>query len=583
MNIKKHSKAIFFSINIILLLITQTTLFAQFKVTISSNYKSDTIKTCIDSTIQFYAQTSLDGNEILDVTYNWEFDDGTTEQGINADTVEYKFPKHQGYLVKVTASKDEKSDYAILPIEIALTPNFYGTKSNVPESQDGICNGEEVELTGKASDSTWKYVLPEIYIETSPQIIENNKNYSAKINHKFFPESQTINSATDIDTISVNIEHSNINELKISLECPNGQQIVLKDFGGGTYYFGEPDIEPSSSDHGTGFNYYWTNSPDNNTINSTTLTETTIPSGSYLSNESFNGLVGCPLNGDWQIKISDNKSNNNGYIFNWSLRLNKDIEPKKWEYTNTYSLKNSIWSGQGVTATGLGVTTAIPKGEGNTGYTFSVKDNYQCWHDTIITVRVESASFSYTPESEIKIGDEVSFENTTSWANNVEWDFGDLSEINFLDPATHVYSEKGEFLVTFKAISESGCSDIDTSRLTVEPIPVELSNANIFTPNNDNINDVYRIFDEENSYLPNGSLTGMAANVEEIKAKIFNRYGETMIKWNTIHEVLEGWDGTRKNKGNAKCAPGTYFIDIYIKGKDGTEYKISKTIYLYLN
>ncbi|MBR6291173.1 MAG: gliding motility-associated C-terminal domain-containing protein [Bacteroidales bacterium] len=41
----------------------------------------------------------------------------------------------------------------------------------------------------------------------------------------------------------------------------------------------------------------------------------------YTPYENFSGLIGCPLNGIWNIEICDNWSIDNGWVFNWSLDI----------------------------------------------------------------------------------------------------------------------------------------------------------------------------------------------------------------------------------------------------------------------
>ena len=41
--------------------------------------------------------------------------------------------------------------------------------------------------------------------------------------------------------------------------------------------------------------------------------------GYYLPISDFSSLVGCPLNGDWTMKLCDNFGSDNGWIFSWSI------------------------------------------------------------------------------------------------------------------------------------------------------------------------------------------------------------------------------------------------------------------------
>ena len=83
---------------------------------------------------------------------------------------------------------------------------------------------------------------------------------------------------------------------------------------------------------------------------------------------------------------------------------------------------------------------------------------------------------------------------------------------------------------------------------------------NTFTPNNDQINDVYKV----KSYQ----------NIVEFRAYIFNRWGQKLFEWTNIDD---GWDG--KYRGN-DVKQGTYFVLVKAKGADGQTYNIRKDVNL---
>ena len=83
---------------------------------------------------------------------------------------------------------------------------------------------------------------------------------------------------------------------------------------------------------------------------------------------------------------------------------------------------------------------------------------------------------------------------------------------------------------------------------------------NAFSPNNDRINEVYKV----KSYQ----------NIVEFHAYIFNRWGQKLYEWTNIEE---GWDG--KYRGN-DVKQGTYFVLVKAKGADGQTYNIRKDVNL---
>ena len=83
---------------------------------------------------------------------------------------------------------------------------------------------------------------------------------------------------------------------------------------------------------------------------------------------------------------------------------------------------------------------------------------------------------------------------------------------------------------------------------------------NTFTPNNDQINDVYKV----KSYQ----------NIVEFHAYIFNRWGQKLYEWT---DPADGWDGTYHGKD---VKDGVYFVLVKAKGADGRTYNIRRDVNL---
>lgn len=151
---------------------------------------------------------------------------------------------------------------------------------------------------------------------------------------------------------------------------------------------------------------------------------------------------------------------------------------------------------------------------------------------------------------DILIGNELItvFENNTlidkkNWKDQkntqFKWEFGDGSVSNQAEPQ-HSYANSGTYQVSLNVISKYGCSDSITKSYIIS-IPknfVELSN--IFSPNNDGINDYFQ---------------PIYYDLQSIECNIFNRHGELIYEWNK----LDGkWDGKIRNT-NQIASPGTYY------------------------
>ncbi|MBQ5574944.1 MAG: gliding motility-associated C-terminal domain-containing protein, partial [Bacteroidales bacterium] len=260
------------------------------------------------------------------------------------------------------------------------------------------------------------------------------------------------------------------------------------------------------------------------------------------------------------------------------------VSKHQWQFDAKYDLRRAVWSGKGVSATSAGVADARPQEEGTTRYSFLISDDMGCLHDTSVFVNVELASFTSVEEDGTAyIGDEINFTNKTSWAAETTWHFGDNSPLESTSNAPHAYYERGKYEVVMETKSAKGCTDVDTQYVSIVPRPLEIKEVNIFTPNGDGVNDVFTFFNEDESFLSNGNLTQMPANIKSLRCKIYNSYGQTICKWESVTPSIFGWDGTIDNKGNRPCPPGTYYYDLVVSGKDGTTLKRSGTILLYRN
>jgi len=182
-------------------------------------------------------------------------------------------------------------------------------------------------------------------------------SYTNDINITGFNVGQRLTSINQINAICATLEHSYAGDLSIELVAPNGATIELK--GTGTtgpgiyaYNLGEPiasgptDAWSSSNlNPGVGYQYCWTTTPTYGTMNSfispappgppptytyttlagNTYTDYYLPAGSYAPKQSFLGLLGTSLNGNWQLKVTDNYPQDNGYLFDWSISLSADL------------------------------------------------------------------------------------------------------------------------------------------------------------------------------------------------------------------------------------------------------------------
>lgn len=202
-----------------------------------------------------------------------------------------------------------------------------------------------------------------------------------------------------------------------------------------------------------------------------------------------------------------------------------------------------IWSNS--SNTGSVVTT--------TGGLVSVTYSNVCGIDTqTVTVITSSvtADISANPVSGITPLI-VNFSNNSVGANSYTWTLGNGNTAGTQTIAAQTYTTVGNFMA-FLIATDGTCFDTDSVLIHVLNEAPTLIIPNVFTPNSDSVNDIFRV-------------TG--TNIIDFNCTIFDRWGLQMFYWDNIKS---GWDG----KSDGKEVPaGTYFYIINAKDIDGIEIK----------
>jgi gliding motility-associated-like protein len=164
---------------------------------------------------------------------------------------------------------------------------------------------------------------------------------------------------------------------------------------------------------------------------------------------------------------------------------------------------------------------------------------------------------------------EAIFTDKSVRANKYTWDFGDDSTSASSDPGSHFYYVPGEYTVTLTIESELYCTDSNTKIIKVEPSG--LSAPNVFTPNDDGINDYF---------VPEKK------SLKFITLQIFSKSGRRVYNYEGSGEEIQawqGWDG-KVNHSERFAEPGAYFFVLRAVGYDDVKYEGSNfrgVVYLY--
>ncbi|MBK6521149.1 MAG: gliding motility-associated C-terminal domain-containing protein [Sphingobacteriaceae bacterium] len=184
----------------------------------------------------------------------------------------------------------------------------------------------------------------------------------------------------------------------------------------------------------------------------------------------------------------------------------------------------------------------------------AAQESYSVVNGVLNADFIPSSIFGFAPLT-------VNFNNTSSTSTGASsilclWSYGNgiatsTTILNTVAPVT-TYTAAGTYTVVLLA-KKGSCVDSAMRIIRVE-IPSKMEIPNVFTPNGDKANDVFRL---------------IASSLKEVSVTIFDRWG------NKVYELTSdtgnfGWDG--KNQYGKECAAGTYFYIIKAIGNDGVEF-----------
>lgn len=382
--------------------------------TVPAEFPTDngTIDICLGDTVRFLGSGTYPENGFIyeqsdeSSTFEWIFDDGGTATGTE---VAHAFNTPGGYRVQLRVTDVngcESVNFIDQEVRVSPPPNF----SQLAPLPDEICVGDTLLLRG----STQFNPIPNshVFVTTDQQSFSaaqrltdttfladgTGVSYSTSLEFANFTPGQVIEDPDDIVGVCLNMEHSFVGDLDISLECPNGSRIDFVRFGSGllsAQYLGEPSTL-DNLDPGVGFDYCWSNQGDFTMAEAVIVFpvffQESIPAGEYAPVEQFSELVGCPLNGEWTIHVTDNIFRDNGYIFNWGIEFAEGIVPRL--DTFTVGFQEAFWEpANDLIFYSQDSIVSSPLTAGTAGYTYGVTDDFGCSFDT--TLRVEVLPFSH--------------------------------------------------------------------------------------------------------------------------------------------------------------------------------------------
>ena len=347
----------------------------------------------------------------------WNFDDGQIDTLYTPGNVTHSFTEPGEYIVNLAVIDNNGCvSLNLQPLQVLVsTIPLFNSFQSTP-----VCAGSPAFVDGNPVQSiTWTALPPQVVAGETYLADGAGFSYSSELNFDFFEDGATLDDCDDLLSVTVDMEHSYMGDLDLTITCPDGTTVPLMSYpnGGGGCFLGEA-VDDGSNIPGTGYEYGWSPNPDiatNINDNSNWTNQTYVDNagnnesnnvanpGIYTPEGDLCDFVGCPLNGTWTFSIVDNLAIDNGYIFEWGLNLNPALIPGVTTFTPTIGLNadSSFWTGPGIVdqdfdANFCDIVLDTP---GNYDYTFTVTNSFSCTFDTTLSIEVVEG-----PENSISAG-----------------------------------------------------------------------------------------------------------------------------------------------------------------------------------
>jgi gliding motility-associated-like protein len=179
-----------------------------------------------------------------------------------------------------------------------------------------------------------------------------------------------------------------------------------------------------------------------------------------------------------------------------------------------------------------------------------------------VTVNVTPVALFSASLTNIGFPNELDLTNFSTNATNYLWTFSETASTNTVANVIHTYSASGAYSVMLVASNTNGCSDTSTYKFYIADSS-GITLPNIFTPNGDGVNDIFK---------------PVARGISSLKVSVYTRFGTFVYGWETINGF---WDGYTTS--GILCESGTYFYVLEANGFDGKTYKLKSFLTLLRN
>lgn len=549
---------------------------------------SNSVPSCLNSDIKFIGKAEFlkSGGNYNNSSFTWNFGDGTILTDDSAIT--HKYTKSGIYVVKLTVTdlvnNCSSINNAYVKAKVSTSPIIKITKNF---NSDSICSNFVPKIIAFVEQQPWTNFVNK---KNDTLLIDNSISaISSNLNINFFNENQILTDGKNLKIFAY-LEHSRLKDLEIKIICPNGNTELLKEYATTTTNnkttLGEPVFTEGNITKGIPYYYAWAQVAEfvpmlkaipsihkyTDVLGQINPNVKYLPSGIYKpTNENFNNLVGCPLNGEWKIQISDKDNLNNGYLFGWGIDFQEMLIPDSLYLNPTYAdfewFKDDVFIEKNDTLKKLEIK------QSDTGWVslkFSTKNSMKCGFDSTFKIFVKAI-----PEFEFATPDDTLFCNDDSvrligdekphWGYLWDAPQGDTKDSIRKHLIHATISGKYELFV-YDSITKC----ISSKSITTTSKQCDIIIPTVFTPNGDGINDLFYIkIDEKSNENGNSSPQSRGSSDDKEIIKFYEKYpGSTMMIFNRNGKKVYESDDYQCDWDGGNNGDGIYFY--ILKLKNGT-------------
>lgn len=476
------------------------------------NDSSGSINICLGDTVILFAEAGFPMSPTNGGSgYNQTLENSTIEWYIfgeptmTGDSIMFIPDQRAGYFVDMLITDSLGCfENARTKIQVSTIPSFAETRF---VDGDTICLGETATALGGVTTTDTVGVAPTVgqflhggLFGDALQLPDGSGTiediYTTTINITGFEPGDTISAGSDIVSVCIDMEHSWIGDLEMWLTCPGAHDsiTIFNAYNGNS---GAPGFIPGGfpvngpvgtnlgipgigSNQGTCWEYCFSITQNEyGTFLDTYATNQTngaVTAGTYLPEQSFDNLIGCPINGDWSLSVADNWGGDDGWICQWGITFDPSIDPNSVSYEPAitdgwWSINPNIVSNQGDTI--IMVQPTVP---GNSSYTFNVTDDYGCSYDTTIVLNTVPTLTSFTDTSVCDTQHQLS---AADYAILGEWSYsGPSGETATFTPSNTAYqptvsvSDYGQYEFIY---TSDYCGQSDSVFINFNPTPAAIN------------------------------------------------------------------------------------------------------------